>query len=166
MTVLTRVTAALVIAGGLVIGTTPALAAKKTPYWASLNASEVMMRKGPGRNFPAEWLYKRKGLPVKVVKTYKAQHAEWRRIQDPDGAEGWVQANLLTEARAGLVIGDVRPLRDKPVADAPIVWRAEPGVVGKVSQCAKGWCLFDARGRAGYIEVAHLFGVGADEKLP
>jgi SH3-like domain-containing protein len=160
-----RVTAALVIAG-LVTGTTPAFAAKKTPYWASLNASEVMMRKGPGRNFPAEWLYKRKGLPVKVVKTYKAQHAEWRRIQDPDGAEGWVQANLLTETRAALVIGDVRPLRDKPVADAAIVWRAEPGVVGKVSQCAKGWCLFDARGRAGYIEVAHLFGVGADEKLP
>lgn len=160
-----RVTAALVIAA-LVTGTTPALAAKKTPYWASLNASEVMMRKGPGRNFPAEWLYKRKGLPVKVVKIYKAQHAEWRRIQDPDGAEGWVQANLLTEARSGLVIGDVRPLRDKPVADAAIVWRAEPGVVGKVSQCAKGWCMFDASGRAGYIEVAHLFGVGADEKLP
>ncbi len=161
----TRLVAALVIAG-LFTPTSPALGAKKTPYWASLNASEVMMRKGPGRNFPADWLYKRKGLPVKVVKAYKAQHAEWRRIQDPDGAEGWVQANLLTEARSGLVTGDVRPLRDKPAADAGIVWRAEPGVVGKISQCAKGWCLFDARGRAGYIEVAHLFGVGADEKLP
>ncbi len=150
----------------VLIATTPATAARKLPYWASLNATEVMMRTGPGRNFPADWLYKRKGLPVKVVKTYKAQHAEWRRIQDPDGAEGWVQANLLTDARAGLVTGDVRPLRDKPNAAAAIVWRAEPGVVGKVSQCAGGWCLFDARGRAGYIEVAHLFGVGTDEKLP
>ena len=156
---------ALVISG-LVGSATPAMAAKKLPYWASLNAGEVMMRKGPGRNFPADWLYKRKGLPVKVVKAYKAEHAEWRRIQDPDGAEGWVQANLLSDKRSALIVGDVRPLRDKPAADAAIVWRAEPGVVGTISQCAKGWCLFDARGRAGYIEIAQLFGVAADEKLP
>ncbi len=144
----------------------PATAARKTPYWAALDAGEVMMRTGPGRNFPAEWLYKRKGLPVKVVKTYSVQRAEWRRIQDPDGAEGWVQANLLTDARTALVIGDVRPLRDKPAAGAAIVWRAEPGVVGRVSQCANGWCLFDARGRVGFVEVAHIFGVGAAETLP
>jgi SH3-like domain-containing protein len=144
----------------------PATAARKTPYWASLNAGEVMMRKGPGRNFPADWLYKRSGLPVKVIKTYSVQRSEWRRIQDPDGTEGWVQANLLTDQRTALVTGDVRPLREKPVASAAIVWRAEPGVVGKVSQCTKGWCLFDARGRAGYVEVAHLFGVGTDEELP
>jgi SH3-like domain-containing protein len=150
----------------LVAGASPSLAAKKMPYWASLNAGEVMMRKGPGRNFPADWLYKRKGLPVKVVKTYKAEHAEWRRIQDPDGAEGWVQANLLSDTRSALVVGDVRPLRQKPAADAPTVWRAEPGVVGSISQCAKGWCLFDAHGRAGYIEIAQLFGVAADETLP
>jgi SH3-like domain-containing protein len=161
----TRLIAALV-AASLMVGASPALAAKKMPYWASLNAGEVMMRKGPGRNFPADWLYKRKGLPVKVVKAYKAEHAEWRRIQDPDGAEGWVQANLLSDKRSALVVGDVRPLREKPAADAPIVWRAEPGVVGSISQCAKGWCLFDVRGRAGYVEIAQLFGVAADETLP
>jgi len=144
----------------------PALAARKLPYWASLDAGEVMMRKGPGRNFPADWLYRRKGLPVKVVKAYKAEHAEWRRIQDPDGAEGWVQANLLSEKRSALVIGDVRPLREKPAAGAPIVWRAEPGVVGSVSQCANGWCHLDVRGKAGFIETTQLFGVAADEQLP
>ena len=144
----------------------PALAARKLPYWASLDAGEVMMRKGPGRNFPADWLYRRKGLPVKVVKAYKAEHAEWRRIQDPDGAEGWVQANLLSEKRSALVIGDVRPLREKPAAEAPIVWRAEPGVVGSVSQCANGWCHLDVRGKAGFIETTQLFGVAADEQLP
>jgi SH3-like domain-containing protein len=165
MTMRTLSIAALAVAV-LAGAATPASAARKMPYWASLNAGEVMMRKGPGRNFPADWLYKRKGLPVKVVKAYKAEHAEWRRIQDPDGAEGWVQANLLSDRRTALIVGDVRPLRDKPAADAATVWRAEPGVVGNVSQCAKGWCLFDARGRAGYIEIAQLFGVAADEKLP
>ncbi len=154
--------AALVLA----VGATPAVAARKTPYWASLNASEVMMRKGPGRNFPADWLYKRRGLPVKVVKTYSVAHSEWRRIQDPDGTEGWVQANLLTDQRTGLVVGDVRPMREKPDVSAPVVWKAEPGVVGKISKCANGWCNIDVSGRAGFIEVGHLFGVTADEKLP
>lgn len=157
---------AILVMVALLTGTSPALAARKLPYWASLNAGEVMMRKGPGRNFPADWLYRRKGLPVKVVKAYKAEHAEWRRIQDPDGAEGWVQANLLSDKRSGLVVGDVRPLRGTPDAGSPIVWRAEPGVVGSVSQCAKGWCRLDVRGRAGFIETSQLFGVAADEQLP
>lgn len=150
----------------LLTGAAPTLAARKVPYWASLDAGEVMMRKGPGRNFPADWLYRRKGLPVKVVKAYKAEHAEWRRIQDPDGAEGWVQANLLSDKRSALVIGDVRPLREKPAAGSPIMWRAEPGVVGSVSQCANGWCHLDVRGKAGFIETTQLFGVAADEQLP
>lgn len=145
---------------------TAAEAARKVPYWASLGAGEVMMRKGPGRNFPADWLYKRRGLPVKVVKTYKAGSAEWRRIQDPDGGEGWVQANLLSDQRTALIVGDVRPLRDKADLSAAVVWRAEPGVVGRVSQCANGWCSFDANGRVGFVEKVHLFGVAADEKLP
>ena len=156
----------VLVAVMLLTYSSPALAARKLPYWASLDAGEVMMRKGPGRNFPADWLYRRKGLPVKVVKAYKAEHAEWRRIQDPDGAEGWVQANLLSDKRSALVIGDVRPLREKPAAGATIVWRAEPGVVGSVSQCANGWCHLDVRGKAGFIETTQLFGVAADEQLP
>jgi len=155
-----------IVLAAMLTTATPATAARKVPYWASLNAGEVMMRKGPGRNFPADWLYKRSGLPVKVVKVYTADHAEWRRIQDPDGTEGWVQANLLSDARTALVIGDVRPLREKPAPEAAIVWRAEPGVVGKVGQCANGWCFLDVRGRGGFVEVAHLFGVTATETLP
>jgi SH3-like domain-containing protein len=150
----------------LVLGSAADAGARRTPYWASLSAGEVMMRTGPGRNFPADWLYKRRGLPVKVVKTYTVAHSEWRRIQDPDGAEGWVQANLLSDQRTALVVGDVRPLREKPTPTAAVAWRAEPGVVGKISQCGNGWCAFDAGGRAGFVETSHIFGVDASEKLP
>jgi len=149
-----------------IVAAQPAEAARKVPYWASLGAGEVMMRTGPGRNFPAEWLYKRRGLPVKVVKTYKAGSAQWRRIQDPDGSEGWVQANLLSETRTALVTGDVRPLRERPDAKANVVWRAEPGVVGKVTQCGNGWCSMDVGGKTGFVEIAHIHGVGAAEAVP
>ena len=146
--------------------TDPASAARKTPYWASLAAGEVMMRTGPGRNFPAQWLYKRRSLPVKVVKTYKQKTSEWRRIQDPDGSEGWVQANLLSDRRTALIVGDTRPMRERPDLSAPIVWRAEPGVVGNLSRCSKGWCSLDVDGRSGFVEAAHVYGVTPGETLP
>lgn len=141
-------------------------APRRVPYWASLRASEVMMRTGPGRNFPADWLYRRPGLPVKVVRTYTVAHSEWRRIEDPDGTQGWVQANLLSDQRTALVAGEVRPLHAKPDDASPVLWRAEPGVVGKISACGNGWCRFDVRGQAGFVRAAHVLGVEQGESLP
>ena len=152
---------ALFVAFGLMI---PAVASaqQKPPYWASISAGQARMRTGPGREFPANWLYQRTDLPVRVIESYP----NWRKIEDPDGTKGWIQANLLSNVRTALVTGDVRELRASADAAAPVVWRAEPGVVGRISQCARGWCLFDAKGRAGYIQTAHVWGTSPDEKLP
>jgi SH3-like domain-containing protein len=139
-----------------------AIAQKRPPYWASISAGKAMMRSGPGREFPARWQYQRTGLPVKVLETYP----NWRKVEDPDGEKGWIQGNLLSEDRTALIVGAIRELRVSADPAAAIVWRAEPGVVGKISQCARGWCLFDAKGRSGYVEVAHIWGVGADERIP
>src|ERR1700761_2666079 len=81
---------------------------KAPPYWASISASAARMRTGPGEQYPATWLYSRVGLPVRVVGTYP----DWRKVRDPDGAEGWVFAKLLTSKRTAMVIGAVRELRD------------------------------------------------------
>ena len=145
------------------VSATPVIAQKKAPYWASISAGQARMRTGPGRQFPANWLYQRAGLPVKVVETYP----NWRKIEDPDGTQGWMQANLLSDDRAGLIVrGEVQPLREAPNASARIVWRAEPGVIGKLSECRKGWCRIDVRGKIGYIEASALWGVDPDELEP
>jgi SH3-like domain-containing protein len=148
------------LVSGLVPGN--AVAQKKAPYWVSISAGKAMMRTGPGREFPARWQYQRAGLPLRVIETYP----NWRKVEDPDGETGWMQGNLLGEDRTALVVGGVREMRARADPAATIVWRAEPGVVGKISQCARGWCLFDVKGRSGYISVAHIWGVDADEKLP
>lgn len=136
-----------------------AQAQRKPPYWASISASEARMRTGPGRQFPATWLYQRAGLPVRVIETYP----NWRKVEDPDGTKGWIQANLLSEDRTAIVRTDIQPLREAPSADAAILWRAEPGVVGKISDCRKGWCKIDVRGRMGYIETARIWGTDPAE---
>jgi SH3-like domain-containing protein len=41
---------------------------KQPPYWASIASGEAMTRTGPGKTYPGVWLYKRRDLPVRVVK--------------------------------------------------------------------------------------------------
>jgi SH3-like domain-containing protein len=138
-----------------------AAADDKVPYWASLSAREAIMRAGPGANYPAVWKYVRAGLPVKVV----ARHEHWRKIEEPDGTVGWMNGILLSEDRTAIVTGEVTAMRDAPDAAAKILWRAAPGVIGRISHCATGWCEFDVLGRVGYIETARLWGVEPGETV-
>lgn len=133
---------------------TLAVAQTKTPYWASINAGKARMRTGPGQQFPVVWMYQRAGLPVKVIATYPS----WRKIEDPDGTQGWMQANLISEKRTAIVIGEARPLRAEPSPSGKIVWQAEPGVSGAITDCRQGWCKLDVGGKQGYIETTHLWG--------
>jgi len=141
----------------------PAMAAEQrpVPYWASIAAGDALMRSGPGRNFPATWRYRRADLPVKVLQV----HESWRKVEEPDGTEGWMAAALLSADRTAMVLGETRPMRAAPEPGARILWRAQPGVVGKISHCASGWCEFDVQGRAGYIEIAHIWGVESSETI-
>jgi len=149
---------AFLLSGLALAVASPALAQTKPPYWASISAGEARMRTGPGKQFPISWLYRRAGLPVMVIKTYP----NWRMVRDPDGTEGWVQATLLSEDHTALVkAGEIRTMQEAPDAGAKTVWRVEPGVVGRLTECAKGWCKLDVKGRAGYIEAVHLWGAEA-----
>lgn len=130
---------------------------RETPYWASIRSKEVNMRVGPSENYPVDWVYKRKGLPLKVVRVMQG----WRLVVDPDGTQGWVFAALLSPERTALVVGEqLAPIRAEPSAGAPLRWNAEPGVVGKLGDCEAGWCEFDVAGRHGWIEADRLWGDG------
>lgn len=136
---------------------------RKTPYWASISAGEALMRTGPGRNYPATWLYKRPDLPIKVIETYPS----WRKVQDPDGATGWMLVNLLSDTRTAIVTGgEPRPLRKAASPDADPVYVVEPGVVGRISKCDADWCRFAVGGRIGFIDTAHIWGLDKGEALP
>ena len=130
---------------------------REVPYWASLRAEEVYMRVGPSQDFPIEWVYKRQGLPMKVVRVQEG----WRLVSDPDGEQGWIVARLLTPERSALVVGNrLAPLRDSPSEDAKLNWNVEPGVVGSLGECDAGWCEFNTNGRGGWIPEDRLWGVG------
>jgi SH3-like domain-containing protein len=126
----------------------------KTPYWASISADQARMRKGPSADVPVIWEYHRRDLPVRVVDVYE----NWRKVEDPEGATGWMNARLLSRTRTAIVTGGTRPMRDAPAAGADVAFRAEEGVVGRITDCSNGWCLFDVKGRRGWIDAEHIWG--------
>ncbi|AEI37401.1 MAG: SH3 domain-containing protein [Zymomonas mobilis subsp. pomaceae] len=132
------------------------------PYWASISASEAFMRSGPGANYPAIWHYQRPDLPVKVI----ARHENWRKVEDVDGATGWIAAALLSDRRTAILNGQgVQNLYALPSANSQVVWRAEAGVIGRISKCQDNWCLFNIHGQTGYIHIRNLWGVNPQESL-
>lgn len=135
----------------------PAAAQKNrdVPYWASLRVSEVNMRVGPSSDFPISWIYKRAGLPVKVVRLNQG----WRLVEDPDGTRGWIVARLLKPERTAIVIGK-RPAEMRDSAQGTTVWQAQPGVVGTLGDCDGEWCKFAVDSRKGWIERGRVWGAG------
>ena len=151
----------LVIA--LLCGAVPAAAQDKTPpYWASIASGEAMIRTGPGRNYPGTWLYKRRDLPVRVLKIYSS----WRLIEDPDGTRGWMLVTLLSDRRTALVKpGEPRPIHEKPIPNSRIAYLAEPGVVGRIERCDGSWCKLSVGKRAGWIAQGDIYGIAVNESV-
>jgi len=139
-----------------------ALADEKLPHFASLRADEVNLRAGPGERYPVRWVYQRKGLPVEVT----AEFDVWRKIRDSEGTEGWVHQRMLAAQRSVVVKDAVRALRGEPDAAAPIVARAEAGVVARLVQCRAQWCEVETQGLKGWLQRSEVWGVFPDEAVP
>jgi SH3-like domain-containing protein len=151
------------IATALIVAAAAPAAAqdKKPPYWASIASGQAMMRTGPARNYPGTWLYQRRDLPVRVIKTYP----NWRLIQDPDGTQGWMLVTLLSDRRTAIVKpGDPRPVHDDPSDSSHVRYMAEQGAVGRISKCkGDGWCRIEFGKRDGFIHTSDIWGVNDNE---
>lgn len=147
----------------IVAAATPSLAQdKQPPYWASIASGQAMTRTGPGKNYPGVWLYQRRDLPIRVVKKYE----NWRLIQDPDGAQGWMLVTLLSDRRTAIVkAGEPRPVRVDPSDAGKVRYLAEKGAVGRISKCHDGWCHVEFGKKSGYIRTSDIWGVTDGEMV-
>ena len=149
------------LAALLILSAVPAAAQdKQPPYWASIASGQAMTHTGPGRNYPNVWLYQRRDLPVRVVKKYD----NWRLIEDPDGAQGWMLVTMLSDRRTAIVKpGEARAIRVGPNDSAKVQYNAEHGVVGRISKCSEGWCRIEIGNRRGFIRTSDIWGVSQGE---
>lgn len=146
----------LALAGGAALSGAPlrAQTGKPAPYWASIAKDEALMRVGPSTDYPANWLYQRRDLPLRVVETYP----NWRKVQDPDGIQGWMHVRLLKDQPTVIVRGGLADLREGPGNQARLILRLQSGVVALVERCENGWCRVNVQGQKGYVAIRSLWG--------
>lgn len=127
------------------------------PYWAALRVNEVNMRVGPSEDYRISWVYRRQGLPLKVLRLKEG----WRLVEDAGGTRGWMLAQFLTRQRGAIIVGaGPADMRESGRESAALKWRLMPGHVGKLGECSAGWCALDVNGRAGFVEQSRLWGAG------
>lgn len=131
------------------------------PRFVSLKAAEGNARRGPGRTHTVDWVFVRRDMPLRVT----AEYEHWRRVEDREGAGGWVHYSLLSGVRTAIVEIDMTPLRAQPDPRAPVLARAEAGVIARLLQCRGGWCRIAADGTRGWVEQAALWGVADGETI-
>lgn len=131
------------------------------PRFVSLKGEEGNARRGPGLTHRIDWIFTRPGMPLKIT----AEYDNWRRVEDQDGAGGWVHYALLSGVRTALVTLDMAELHVAPDTQARVVAQAELGVVARLLECRPAWCRISADGEKGWVETAALWGVLPGETI-
>ena len=129
------------------------------PRFVSLKTSEGNVRRGPSLTHRIDWVFKRRGMPLRVT----AEHGHWRRVEDRDGLGGWVHYSLLSGVRSVIVEKDLLTLRTRPDVKAPATAALEIGVVARLGKCDLEWCRLTSSGYKGWAPKARIWGVNSDE---
>ena len=131
------------------------------PRWVSLKRGEVYGRKGAGKDYPAVYIYRVKGLPVQVV----AETTDWRRICDPDGGATWVHRSMIDGHRSVLAIGSTPvALRKAPAITATPAAFLNARALASLGGCKGAWCRVSASGATGWAPAAAMWGVAAERQ--
>jgi SH3-like domain-containing protein len=131
------------------------------PRYVSLKSDEVNVRTGPGVQYPIEWVFTRRHMPVEVIEQYEY----WRKIRDVEGTTGWVHNSMISGKRYALVTGEVRNLRRKPEPASGDAAHLEPGVIGQILECEGTFCRIEAGGIKGWLSRSEFWGVYPNEPV-
>lgn len=129
------------------------------PRYVSLKGGEGNARRGPSLSHRVDWVFRHAGMPLRVT----AEFGHWRRVEDQDGAGGWVHYALLSGVRTAIVQQDMLELLAKPDERANVVARAEAGAIVRLHECSKDWCRVSGGGEKGWVLKTTIWGVDPEE---
>lgn len=129
------------------------------PRFVSLKGDEGNARRGPSLSHRIDWVFKHQGMPLRVT----AEFGHWRRVEDQDGAGGWIHYAILSGVRNVTVLNDMTPFHSRPDENAEVTARAEAGAIAKLGECARDWCRISADGARGWVPKTAIWGVDPEE---
>ena len=165
-----------IIFSSFLIFNLPVLAEDSDNIWGSLKYSKTYLRTGPSKDNKVMWVYKKKGLPVKVIRT----KGDWKEVTLPKNQKGWINSSQFSKRRTALirdhisetekVLRNHKSLSIKDRNKNPIAY-VHKGVIIKLISCLNELCevgidikkekyfFRNSYSLNGYIEKNNLWGV-------
>ncbi len=125
------------------------------PRFVTLKTNRVNMRTGPGKNYPIQWQYQRRSLPVKVVGEFDV----WRKVTDHDGITGWMHVSTLSLKRVVMILDTTAKIHAENDSASKTRAVAEKGVLAELDYCEPEWCRLEAEGIVGWVQRKSLWGI-------
>ena len=125
------------------------------PRFVSLGTNRGNARRGPSLTQRIDWVYTRKGMPLKLTEEYD----HWRRVEDKDGLGGWIHYSLLSGARTVVILKSMAELHASPSAHARVTAQAQQNAIAHLFAARPGWCRIGAQGDSGWIERQDVWGL-------
>ena len=154
----------------------PVLAEDSESIWGSLKYSKTYLRTGPSKDNKVMWVYKKKGLPVKIIRV----KGDWKEVILPKNQKGWINSSQFSKRRTALirdhisetekVLRNHKSLSIKDRNKNPIAY-VHKGVIVKLISCSNDLCevgidikkekyfFRNSYSLNGYIEKKNLWGV-------
>ncbi|MFC3302309.1 SH3 domain-containing protein [Parvularcula lutaonensis] len=125
------------------------------PRFVALKKDVVNGRAGPSLDLDVVVIYRKKGLPVKVIA--ETSDNVWRRVEDHTGRRVWINRSMLAENKHAL-IEERTVIFAEPTEEALPRARLEPGVMAKLEMCEGDWCRVKTKDFRGWAEKQNLWG--------
>ncbi len=123
-------------------------------YFVSIKSNEANLRVGPGRNYPIDWIYNARHLPLKVIDKYE----QWRKVQDIDDTVGWMHQSLLSHKRYLIVTKNTQIYSNRS-ENSKVLSTIDERVIVKLKECKEEWCGIEVQKIKGFIHKDNLWGL-------
>ncbi|WP_291200242.1 SH3 domain-containing protein [Hyphomonas sp.] len=129
---------------------------KPVPRFETLRHEKVNGRVGPSKDHKVQWEYKRRGLPMLILK----ESGDWRYVRDPQGDEVWIERTQLAAQQNAVALADF-VLKAGRASDSADVATVSEGALLELGTCDASMCQVTAGGFRGWAPRRQLWGATA-----
>ena len=129
---------------------------KNNYEFKSIKSDNANMRVGPGKRFEILWNFKKKGLPVKILKKFE----QWYEVETPDGSRGWMWNKLLSNKQKTVIFNKNEDIYKKSSLESDIVAHVSKNAILKLHFCKNDWCKVESKKYKviGYVRTNNIWG--------
>ena len=160
----------------LIINNQATYANKNSSSWASLKYNKTYLRTGPSKDNKVIWVYKRKGLPLKILR----KKNEWNEVLLPSSQKGWINSSQISKKRNVIIqnnksLSDMALSKQKQITvtdkNSKTIAYVQEGVIATLNKCKEDLCEIELKVKkekyffknsyklSGYIKKDFIWGV-------